>query len=178
MYWLTAHLVVLMLLITILTMVLLMVYHSTFCYISDNCQLTISLCESILSTWETTQTSFGHNCGKCCQWPILINFYIILVLKAGLAKNFSNVEVEVVDCPDLREKPWTLAAPGMFIHWYLNYKFFKTKLKSFWTNYLRNCNLIQQHKGICGRTRIADVGGPPYLIPLPNLSKVHVQQSV
>lgn len=26
--------------------------------------------------------------------------------------------------------------------------------------------------GICGRTRIADVGGPPYLIPLPDLSKV------
>ena len=27
-------------------------------------------------------------------------------------------------------------------------------------------------KGICGRTRIADVGGPPYLVPLPDLSKV------
>jgi len=48
------------------------------------------------------------------------------------------VEVNVVDCPDLREKPWTLAAPG-----------------------------------ICGRPRIADVGGPPYLIPLPDLSKLY-----
>ena len=37
----------------------------------------------------------------------------LLVLKDGLSKNFSNVEVEVVDCPDLREKPWMLAAPGM-----------------------------------------------------------------
>ena len=46
---------------------------------------------------------------------INISFIIILVLKAGLAKNFSNVEVEVVDCPDLREKPWTLAAPGMYM---------------------------------------------------------------
>lgn len=60
------------------------------------------------------------------------------VLKDGLSKNFSNVEVEVVDCPDLREKPWTLAAPG-----------------------------------ICGRVRIADVGGVPYLIPLPDLSKLY-----
>ena len=41
---------------------------------------------------------------------------MILVLKDGLAKNFSNVEVEVVDCPDLREKPWTLAAPGMYMY--------------------------------------------------------------
>ncbi|XP_020628436.1 ester hydrolase C11orf54 homolog [Orbicella faveolata] len=65
---------------------------------------------------------------------------LVQVLKAGLAKNFSNVEVEVVDCPDLREKPWKLAAPG-----------------------------------ICGRTRIADVGGPPYLIPLPNLSKLYIK---
>jgi len=38
------------------------------------------------------------------------------VLKAGLAKNFSNVEVEVVDCPDLRVKPWKLAAPGMYMY--------------------------------------------------------------
>lgn len=60
------------------------------------------------------------------------------VLKDGLSKNFSNVEVNVVDCPDLREKPWKLASSG-----------------------------------ICGRTRIADVGGPPYLIPLPDLSKLY-----
>lgn len=38
---------------------------------------------------------------------------LVQVLKHGLSQNFSNVEVEVVDCPDLREKPWTLAAPGM-----------------------------------------------------------------
>ena len=27
-------------------------------------------------------------------------------------------------------------------------------------------------KGICGHPRIADVGGVPYLIPLPDLTKV------
>ena len=45
--------------------------------------------------------------------PLLTVHPFLLVLKDGLFKNFSNVEVEVVDCPDLREKPWTLAAPGM-----------------------------------------------------------------
>ena len=45
--------------------------------------------------------------------PLLTIYTFLLVLKDGLSKNFSNVEVEVVDCPDLREKPWTLAAPGM-----------------------------------------------------------------
>ena len=45
--------------------------------------------------------------------PLLTIHPFLLVLKDGLSKNFSNVEVEVVDCPDLREKPWTLAAPGM-----------------------------------------------------------------
>nr|XP_031833404.1 ester hydrolase C11orf54 homolog [Nomia melanderi]XP_031833405.1 ester hydrolase C11orf54 homolog [Nomia melanderi] len=35
------------------------------------------------------------------------------VLKEGLAKNFSEFCVEVVDCPDLTQKPFTLAAPGL-----------------------------------------------------------------
>ena len=38
-----------------------------------------------------------------------------------MSKKFSNVEVNVVDCPDLREKPWTLAAPGMvYYNWQAN----------------------------------------------------------
>lgn len=45
--------------------------------------------------------------------PLLTIHPFLLVLKDGLSENFSNVEVEVVDCPDLREKPWMLAAPGM-----------------------------------------------------------------
>ncbi|XP_048261874.1 ester hydrolase C11orf54 homolog isoform X2 [Bombus affinis] len=35
------------------------------------------------------------------------------VLKEGLIKNFADVEVEVVDCPDLTKEPFTLAAPGL-----------------------------------------------------------------
>ncbi|KAK1133178.1 hypothetical protein K0M31_014532 [Melipona bicolor] len=35
------------------------------------------------------------------------------VLKEGLVKNFANVEVEIVDCPDLTQEPFTLAASGL-----------------------------------------------------------------
>ena len=37
---------------------------------------------------------------------------VLIVLKDGLCKNFVNADVQVVDCPDLREKPWMLAASG------------------------------------------------------------------
>ncbi|CAL7951188.1 unnamed protein product [Xylocopa violacea] len=35
------------------------------------------------------------------------------VLKEGLVKNFEEVEVEVIDCPDLTQEPFTLAASGL-----------------------------------------------------------------
>ncbi|XP_053985125.1 ester hydrolase C11orf54 homolog [Hylaeus anthracinus] len=35
------------------------------------------------------------------------------VLKEGLVKNFSEVQIEVVDCPDLTQEPFNLAAPGL-----------------------------------------------------------------
>lgn len=35
------------------------------------------------------------------------------VLQDGLKKNFSEVSVEVVECPDLTQKPWGLAAKGL-----------------------------------------------------------------
>lgn len=35
------------------------------------------------------------------------------VLKQGLVKNFEKVEVEIVDCPDLTQEPFTLAASGL-----------------------------------------------------------------
>lgn len=60
------------------------------------------------------------------------------VFKSALSKNFSEVHVDVVDCPNLTEKPWNLASPG-----------------------------------ICSGTRLALVGGVPYLIPVPNMSKMY-----
>ena len=35
------------------------------------------------------------------------------VLQEGLAKNFDEAQVEIVDCPDLTAEPFTLAAPGL-----------------------------------------------------------------
>ena len=42
--------------------------------------------------------------------------FLIPVLNDGLNKNFSNVEVNVVDCPDLRQPPFHLAAEGKCVH--------------------------------------------------------------
>ncbi|XP_069767523.1 ester hydrolase C11orf54 homolog isoform X3 [Narcine bancroftii] len=60
------------------------------------------------------------------------------VLQEGLKKNFAEVQVSVVDCPDLAQEPYTFAASGL-----------------------------------CGKPRIADVGGVPYLLPLPQTDKIY-----
>lgn len=65
------------------------------------------------------------------------------VLHDGLQSNFEQVEVEVVDCPDLREKPFMLAS-----------------------------------EGICGKPRLADVGGVPYLVPIVQTDKIYNLESV
>lgn len=51
--------------------------------------------------------------------------------------------VEVVDCPDLRQAPYHLAA-----------------------------------EGLSGSTAIVDIGGPPYLLPVVDRSKVYDLRSV
>lgn len=52
-------------------------------------------------------------------YPLLFLF-VFTVLNDGLKKNFSQVSVSVVDCPDLTQKPFMLAAPGItFLELYL-----------------------------------------------------------
>ncbi|XP_053310902.1 ester hydrolase C11orf54 homolog [Spea bombifrons] len=58
--------------------------------------------------------------------------------KRGLEKNYAEVHVTVVDCPDLTQKPYCFPV-----------------------------------KGLCGKSRIADVGGVPYLVPSARLDKVY-----
>jgi len=58
------------------------------------------------------------------------------VLEKALKSAFKNASVKVVDCPDLEQKPFGLAA-----------------------------------KGLCGQSRIANVGGVKYLAPLPRKEK-------
>jgi hypothetical protein len=60
------------------------------------------------------------------------------VLQKGLKQNFETIDVSIVKCPDLRQKPFNLA-----------------------------------HSGLCGNEKIADVGGPPYLIPFPQRDKIY-----
>ena len=69
------------------------------------------------------------------------------VLEKGLKENYSEVSVSIVECPDLTEEPFGLAAKGK------NTFFYRTWIGHF--------------TGICGSTRLADVGGVPYLVPGP-----------
>ncbi|XP_063161995.1 ester hydrolase C11orf54 homolog isoform X2 [Candoia aspera] len=63
---------------------------------------------------------------------------VVGVLQNGLKENFADVQVSVVDCPDLTQEPFRFPV-----------------------------------KGICGKPRIADVGGVPYLLPLVQKDKVY-----
>ncbi|XP_061484812.1 ester hydrolase C11orf54 homolog [Rhineura floridana] len=60
------------------------------------------------------------------------------VLQNGIKENFADIQVSVVDCPDLTQEPFRFPV-----------------------------------KGICGKPRIADVGGVPYLLPLVQKDKVY-----
>ncbi|XP_078535541.1 ester hydrolase C11orf54 homolog isoform X2 [Lissotriton helveticus] len=60
------------------------------------------------------------------------------VLQNGLKKNFADVQVSVVDCPDLTQSPFTFPV-----------------------------------KGICGKPRIADVGGVKNLVPVACIDKIY-----
>jgi Domain of Unknown Function (DUF1907) len=63
---------------------------------------------------------------------------LILVLKNGLKSNFLQVQVEIVDCPDLSQAPFHLASSGLG-----------------------------------GDFTIVEFGGPPYLLPLVDKTKVY-----
>lgn len=53
------------------------------------------------------------------------------IVGKSLSENYKESSCEVVDCPDLTQKPFRLAAPG-----------------------------------ICGNTKLVEIGGVPYLVPL------------
>lgn len=46
------------------------------------------------------------------EFKIKILIFPFLVLMKGLTSYFKNVKVEVVDCPNLKREPFTLASPG------------------------------------------------------------------
>ena len=48
-------------------------------------------------------------------------FFSFSVLTDGLKDNFGNVEVNVLECPDLRQPPFHLAAEGIYEACYLSH---------------------------------------------------------
>ena len=69
--------------------------------------------------------------------PSLLRLSVV-GLEEGLLANFSTASVEVVDCPDLTQSPWSLAS-----------------------------------QGLCGSTRLLDIGGVPFLMPLVMREKLY-----
>uniref|UniRef100_A0A8C6UL09 Chromosome 11 open reading frame 54 n=1 Tax=Neogobius melanostomus TaxID=47308 RepID=A0A8C6UL09_9GOBI len=61
---------------------------------------------------------------------------LCVVLQSGLQTNFAEVQVSVVECPDLTKEPFQFPV-----------------------------------KGLCGKPRITDVGGVPYLVPVAKKEK-------
>lgn len=117
-----------------------------------------------------------HGCHRRAWQPLsAIVITLRLVLQHGLEANFASVSVSVVECPDLRDAPWSLAAPGathvtdvvthvaemsclpLFVHAavLIHSKFQGSRVS-----------------GICGSPRLADVGGVPNLVPAVTRSKV------
>lgn len=60
------------------------------------------------------------------------------VLSSGLTTNFKNVEVDVVDCPNLEKSPYHISSTGL-----------------------------------CGSPLLMECGGPPYLLPLVDRTKIY-----
>jgi len=81
------------------------------------------------SSWTKTQSAATH------VPPIA---EVAEVINKGLSADFATVVAEEVDCPDLTQSPYNLAAAG-----------------------------------ICGSPRLADVGGPPYLVPTVQRNKIY-----
>ena len=55
--------------------------------------------------------SFGNNYISILKSCVFFSFS---VLTDGLKDNFGNVEVNVLECPDLRQPPFHLAAEGIY----------------------------------------------------------------
>ena len=66
--------------------------------------------------------SLLSDCSCCCRLrshtsthaapPFPISLSLSAVVEDGLKETFGSASVTVVDCPDLREAPFSLAAPG------------------------------------------------------------------
>uniref|UniRef100_U5EUR4 DUF1907 domain-containing protein n=1 Tax=Corethrella appendiculata TaxID=1370023 RepID=U5EUR4_9DIPT len=60
------------------------------------------------------------------------------VLSKGLVNNFTEVDINIVDCPNLTQAPFHLAS-----------------------------------EGLCGRETLIEIGGPPFLLPTVDITKLY-----
>lgn len=79
------------------------------------------------------------------------------MLNKSLKNNFQEVQVELVDCPDLTKQPFTLASEGT-----------NSKLST-----LHGSHLFIFIKGLSGNETLVEIGGPPFLAPLVQRDKVY-----
>lgn len=79
----------------------------------------------------------------------------MLVFRSYLPSNFKEVNVEVVDCPDLTKPPFHLAAPGIHV---------TKQIEIF---------IITEALGLNGSPKLLEIGGTQYLLPLVNKEKVY-----
>lgn len=76
-----------------------------------------------------------------------------------MQSNFANVDVSVVDCPDLTQPPFNLVSQGF--------------------SFRDVADIVHQCiSGICGHTRLLDIGGVPYLVPRPKLDKIYNMKEI
>ncbi|XP_071376938.1 ester hydrolase C11orf54 homolog isoform X1 [Centroberyx affinis] len=94
------------------------------------------------------------------------------VLQAGLKDNFAEAQVSVVDCPDLTKQPFQFPVKGKVSSLF-------TILQKYISLILHNINVFSPHTaGLCGKPRITDVGGVPYLVPLVQKDKEYNMNTV
>ena len=118
-------------------------------------------------------------------------------LKEGLIKNFNEVSVEVKPCPDLTKAPFNLASRGNVPCMHHTLGISEINSSSLNTALLALCTMFSLHQsgkwiirikydfkrrkhtqsitftGLTGNTRILDIGGVPYLVPLAQVSKLY-----
>ncbi|GAV05858.1 hypothetical protein RvY_15923-1 [Ramazzottius varieornatus] len=98
---------------------------------------------------------------------------LVDVFRIALEANFRNVAVRIVDCPDLTEPPYGMAAKGS---WRTYCCVHVGSCLSNWSSLLTTFIFVLE--GISKSTKISDVGGVRYLTPLPQLDHKYDLQTI
>lgn len=94
-----------------------------------------------------------------------------------MKNNFADTQVAVVECPDLTKEPFLFPVKGNKASSTLYELYALYHIVSFSHALATFTSLSRMHRfyfliGLCGKPRITDVGGVPYLVPLVQKDKV------